>query len=50
MTSVSHASQPLASPASHIFFSQRLRLHYIDWGNNAAPPMVLVHGMQDHCR
>ena len=36
--------------ASHIYFSQRLRLHYADWGNSDAPNMVMVHGMQDHCR
>ncbi len=46
----SRVDQPLASPASHIYFSQRLRLHYIDWGNGDAPPLVLVHGLQDHCR
>ncbi len=46
----SFSGPPLSAPASHIFFSQRLRLHYIDWGNRNAPPMVLVHGMQDHCR
>ena len=38
------------SPASHIYFSQRLRLHYIDWGSADAPPMLMVHGVQDHCR
>ena len=38
------------APASHVLFSQRLRLHYIDWGNEAAPAMVLVHGIHDHCR
>ncbi len=38
------------APASHIFFSQRLRLHYIDWGNETAPAMLLVHGIHDHCR
>lgn len=38
------------SPASHAFYSQRLRLHYIDWGNEDAPTMLLVHGIQDHCR
>ncbi len=30
--------------------SQRLRLHYVDWGNPTAPPLVLVHGGRDHCR
>ncbi len=42
-----------ASPASHIFFSQQLRLHYIDWRHpdiDDGPVMVLVHGIHDHCR
>ena len=37
-------------PTSHTFFSQRMRLHYVDWGNPGAPPLVLVHGGRDHCR
>ena len=37
-------------PTSHSFMSQRLRLHYVDWGNAAAPPLILVHGGRDHCR
>lgn len=37
-------------PTSHIYFSQRIRLHYVDWGNPEAPPLVLVHGGRDHCR
>ena len=37
-------------PTSHSFMSQRLRLHYVDWGNPDAPPLVLVHGGRDHCR
>jgi pimeloyl-ACP methyl ester carboxylesterase len=37
-------------PTSRIYFSQRLRLHYVDWGNAGARPMVLVHGGRDHCR
>jgi pimeloyl-ACP methyl ester carboxylesterase len=39
-----------SGPTSRIYFSQRLRLHYVDWGNAAAPPLVLVHGGRDHCR
>ena len=31
-----------ASPTSHTYFSQRLRLHYLDWGNAGAPPLLLV--------
>jgi pimeloyl-ACP methyl ester carboxylesterase len=37
-------------PTSHWFVSQRLRLHYADWGNPDAPPLLLVHGGRDHCR
>lgn len=37
-------------PTSHYYFSQRLRLHYVDWGNPQAPPLLLVHGGRDHCR
>jgi pimeloyl-ACP methyl ester carboxylesterase len=37
-------------PSSQIYFSQRLRLHYVDWGNESAPPLLLVHGGRDHCR
>src|SRR3974390_777268 len=39
-----------SGPTSRIFFSQRLRLHYVDWGNQGAPPLVLLHGGRDHCR
>ena len=42
-------SQGKSSPTSHIYFSQRLRLHYLDWGNVDAPPLLLVHGHRDHC-
>ena len=37
-------------PASHTYFSQRLRLHYVDWGNPEGSPLLLVHGGRDHCR
>ncbi len=37
-------------PTSRVFFSQRLRLHYVDWGNVGAPPLILLHGGRDHCR
>jgi pimeloyl-ACP methyl ester carboxylesterase len=37
-------------PTSHSFFSQRLRLHYVDWGNPGWPPLLLLHGGRDHCR
>ncbi len=37
-------------PTSHSYISQRLRLHYADWGTAAAPPLILLHGGRDHCR
>ncbi|MGE0386045.1 MAG: alpha/beta fold hydrolase [Gammaproteobacteria bacterium] len=40
----------MEGPTSHIYFSQRLRLHYVDWGNRDAPPLLMVHGGRDHCR
>ena len=30
--------EPIHGPTSHSYFSQRLRLHYVDWGNAGAPP------------
>jgi pimeloyl-ACP methyl ester carboxylesterase len=40
----------LLGPISRVFFSQRLKLHYVDWGNPDAPPLLLLHGGRDHCR
>src|SRR2546423_12824745 len=37
-----------SGPTSRIYFSQRLRLHYVDWGNPTAPPLLLVYGGPDH--
>ncbi|HEY3942025.1 MAG TPA: alpha/beta hydrolase [Acidimicrobiales bacterium] len=36
------------SPTSHSYFSKRLRLHYLDWGNDGAPPLIMIHGNRDH--
>jgi pimeloyl-ACP methyl ester carboxylesterase len=36
-------------PTSHSYISRRLRLHYVDWGNPEAPPLILLHGGRDHC-
>ncbi len=44
------ATLPGSGPTSRVFFSQRLRLHYVDWGNPEAPPLILLHGGRDHCR
>ena len=40
----------ISGPTSNRFKSQRLNLHYVDWGNPDAPPLILLHGGQDHCR
>jgi pimeloyl-ACP methyl ester carboxylesterase len=43
------SAAPKASPTSHTYFSQRLKLHYLDWGNSEAKHLLLIHGVQDHC-
>ncbi|HEY6393906.1 MAG TPA: alpha/beta hydrolase [Candidatus Binataceae bacterium] len=43
-------AESIIGPTSHYFYSQRLKLHYVDWGNPDKPLMVLVHGGRDHCR
>ncbi|HEY5102644.1 MAG TPA: alpha/beta hydrolase [Steroidobacteraceae bacterium] len=37
-------------PTAQFYLSQRLRLHYADWGSAQAPPLILVHGGRDQCR
>jgi pimeloyl-ACP methyl ester carboxylesterase len=37
-------------PTSNTFFSQRLRLQYVDYGTVGKPLLVLVHGGRDHAR
>ncbi|PYO33708.1 MAG: alpha/beta hydrolase, partial [Candidatus Rokuibacteriota bacterium] len=43
-------SDSTPGPTSHTYFSQRLRLHCVDWGNPGKPPLLLIHGGRDHCR
>jgi len=40
----------MQGPTSHLYYSQRLRLHYVDWGNENTPALLLIHGGRDHCR
>ncbi len=44
------APAELIGPSSHFYVSQRLRLHYVDWGNPEKPLLLLVHGGRDHAR
>jgi pimeloyl-ACP methyl ester carboxylesterase len=30
----------MEAPSSHIYFSRRLRLHYVAWGDRDAPPLL----------
>jgi pimeloyl-ACP methyl ester carboxylesterase len=39
-----------AEPVSRTLVSQGLKLHYVDWGNEGAPLLLLIHGMRDHAR
>lgn len=40
--------EQIIGPTSHYFFAQRLKLHYVDWGNETSPLAILVHGGRDH--
>ncbi|MGE0821994.1 MAG: alpha/beta fold hydrolase [Candidatus Binatia bacterium] len=44
------AGQQIIGPTSHYYYSQRLKLHYVDWGNPDRPLLVLIHGGRDHAR
>ncbi|HLB22794.1 MAG TPA: alpha/beta hydrolase [Dehalococcoidia bacterium] len=37
-------------PESRYYWSQRLKLHYAVWGDESAPPLLLIHGNRDHAR
>jgi len=43
-------SDGMPGPTSRTYFSQRLRLHYVDWGNPGKPTLLMIHGGRDHCR
>lgn len=40
----------MTEPESRFFESARLRLHYLAYGDESKPPVVLVHGSRDHAR
>ena len=39
------AAPATAQPADRFITDGGLRLHYLDWGNAGAPPLVLLHGI-----
>ena len=47
---------PAPEPRHEYYESQRIRMHYVVWGDpspgsgDAKPPLLLIHGGQDHCR
>jgi len=43
-------AEAVVGPTSHYYYSQRLKLHYADWGNPSKPPLLLIHGGRDHAR
>ena len=43
-------AERVVGPTSHYYYSQRLKLHYVDWGNASKPPLLLIHGGRDHAR
>lgn len=34
--------------SERFFRSGTLRIHFRDWGNTGAPPLIIVHGLRDH--
>ncbi|MEL7542902.1 MAG: alpha/beta hydrolase [Pseudomonadota bacterium] len=40
----------MAGPTSRHFLSSGRQLHAVVWGDEAAPPVILVHGMKDMAR
>jgi pimeloyl-ACP methyl ester carboxylesterase len=44
------ARELILGPTAHYFYSQRLKLQYVDWGSAEKPPLLLIHGNRDHAR
>ncbi|OAI40437.1 hypothetical protein AYO38_01060 [bacterium SCGC AG-212-C10] len=38
------------TPENRTYLSQRLALNYVVWGDEAKPPLLLIHGTRDHAR
>lgn len=44
------SAREIIGPSSSFYVSQRLKLHFVDWGNEEKPPLLLIHGGKDHAR
>ncbi len=40
----------MTEPRTFAYLSQGLRLNVCEWGDPAAPPLLLLHGVRDHAR
>ena len=40
----------MTEPEDRFYEASRLRLHYVAWGDETKPPLLLVHGGRDHAR
>ena len=49
-TLVSGMTQLSAQPADRFLDANGLRIHYVDWGGDGKPPMVMVHGLDRNAR
>jgi pimeloyl-ACP methyl ester carboxylesterase len=49
-TLVSAMTQLSAQPADRFLDVNGLRIHYVDWGGDGKPPMVMVHGLDRNAR
>ena len=45
-----HREGHVIEPESRYYQSQRLRLHYVVWGDERKPALMLIHGGRDHAR
>jgi len=41
-------TNPMPEYSDRFFRSGTLRIHFRDWGNPDAPPLIIVHGLRDH--
>jgi len=44
------STEEIVGPSSSFYVSQRLKLHFVDWGSEENPPLLLIHGGRDHAR